>query len=189
MKKPIALTLFLGLALAAGSVRAQLWQRSPERGQFPVGPPRGPAPARAQARPAPPPPAPRRPQEWQGRVAPPPVTAARPHVDRDARWLGHESGPRDVHYRLEHPWRHGRFRQPIGPGHVYRFTGWVAPGRRFWFARSMFVVADFDWPYVSDWDWNNDQIVLYNDPDHPGWYLAYNVRVGSYVHVRYDGVM
>jgi hypothetical protein len=120
-----------------------------------------------------------------GRQLPPP----RPHVDGSARWIGHESGRRDVHYHIEHPWAHGHFRHPIGRGHVYRLRGWDAPRRRFWFEHEYFVVAESDWVYVDDWDWNNDQIVLYNDPDHVGWYLAYNVRLGTYVHVQYDGPM
>jgi hypothetical protein len=142
------------------------------------GPPRGPEPYHGPSTPPP-----------SARPAPPaPPHDQRPRVDRaTGRWEGHDFGPADPRFRVEHPWARGRFTGSMGRGHVYRLRGWEEPRHRFWFGSSYFTVAEPDWAYVDDWSWNSDQVVIYEDPDHPGYYLAYNERTGTYAHVVYDG--
>jgi len=109
-----------------------------------------------------------------------------PHVHAEGdRWIGHDSGRGDAHYHLDHPWEHGRFGGEIGRNHIYRLEG---GGRdRFRFGGFYWGVAPYDYDYTSDWLWDTDDVVLYDDADHPGWYLAYNPRLGTYVHVQYLG--
>jgi hypothetical protein len=137
-------------------------------------PSRGPRPMRAQA----PERAPRATAE-QGHPS-------APHVHAETgQWVGHGSGRGDANYHLDHPWANGHFPGPHGAGHIWRLNG--GGPARFGFGGFFFGVAAFDIGFASDWLWDSDDIVIYDDPDHVGWYLAYNVRLGTYVHVNYLG--
>lgn len=180
-------TLMLFAALAAMGVFSLSQQRKPEvggghipaRGPEPMKgrtpePARAPVPARAPA-----------PQERRNFKTDQAGHPEAPHVHADDKWIGHDTGREDVHYHFDRPFEHGHFPGEIGRGHVWRLGG--GGPNRFFFNGFYFSVAPYDLGFVNSWLWNSDDIVIYDDPDHPGWYLAYNVRLGTYAHVEYLG--
>ena len=54
--------------------------------------------------------------------------------------------------------------------------------------RSNWVVATYDVPHCRDWSWDRDDVYVYDDDHHPGWYLLFNARLGRSVHVEFSGV-
>ena len=108
-----------------------------------------------------------------------------PYV-RDGHWYGH-AAPNDARFHLERPFAFGRFAL-AGPAHVYRVTRIDLGARRIWLPGGHFEIADWEWSTTAPWCWTCDDFVVYADPDHTGWYLIYDVRMGEFVHAQFLGV-
>ena len=144
------------------------------------------------------------PRANQGHVPPPPAartnahakpeaehydakhTNNTPHVSND-KWYGHDA-PNDPRYKLAKPFEHGHFAN-VGAGYRYNVVKIDRDHHRFWFPGGFyFEVASWEWAVCTDWCWDcGDDFTIYEDPDHPGWYLLYNLQTGAYVHVQFLG--
>ncbi len=153
--------------------RPQEAQRHPPRanqGRIPEPPPQRAPRAKPEA------------ERWQGGR----INNA-PHVNNN-QWYGHDR-PNDKRYHLDRPFEHGRF-EHFGPSYRYSIERVDANLHRFWLPGGYFFeVPAWDWPLAAGWCWTcaND-FVVYEDPDHPGWHLLYNVMTGRFIHVMYLGM-
>lgn len=113
-----------------------------------------------------------------------PWIPARPLVLRDGkRWVGPVYA-RNA-FRLEHPWQYGRFDRGVGSRYLWQLKG--GNRERFGLGGGWFALAPADYINASEWRWDVDEVVIYPDTDHDGWYLAYNTRLGTWSHVRFLG--
>src|SRR5262245_55856245 len=144
-----------------------------------------------------------RPRANAGRIPAPPAQRSEPHATPEAehhgdrinamphvgegRWFGHDE-PGDPRYRLERPFAHGHFER-FGPSHRHQV---VRVDRRHHDCvvddEFVFEIAVWDWPIWSGWCWDcGDDFVIYEDLDHDGWYLLYDVHTGGFVHAQFLG--
>jgi hypothetical protein len=109
-----------------------------------------------------------------------------PHVNHN-QWFGHD-GAHDARFHLDRPFARGRF-DHVGPGYRHSILRVDPRLHRFWMPSGVFFdVAAWDWPLCEDWCWScGDDFVFYDDPDHAGWYLLYNVHTGVFVHCQFMG--
>ena len=125
------------------------------------------------------------------------------HHRDDDDWDRHDNGrhrgwdnPHNPHYYrwdydddriwARHYYPYGRY------GHVrrvYIIRAYEPRVRRIiLYDRSTWIVADYDVPRCRDWDWDRDEVYVYDDDYHPGWYLLFNTRLGRSVHVEFSGI-
>jgi hypothetical protein len=167
--KPLLGILALSLICSVPALAQERHEAPPSRP-----PARGPAPAKANAHPV-------ENRNYADKAGHPNA----PHVHSNGKWIGHDSGKNDPRYHVDHAWAHGHFTGGFGPSHVWRIEG--GNRERFWFGGFAFSIFPADYGFCDDWNWGTDQITVYEDPDHDGLYLAYNVRLGTYCHVEYLG--
>ena len=124
--------------------------------------------------------------------------------DRHDKDDHHDNGKHKGEYKQDERNRYQNWdddHDRIRPGHRYPYGRYESVKHAFasvsidyrtrhvvLYDRSNWVVAPYDINRCRDWEWDHDQVYVYDDDHHPGWYLLFNARLGRYVHVEYFGV-
>jgi hypothetical protein len=102
---------------------------------------------------------------------------------RGKDWDDEGRGDRGLHKGW---YKHGRYKDVR---HVWKIRTFEVRSRRVILVdRSTWVIASYDIPHCRDWAWDRDEVYVYDDDRHPGWYLLFNARLGRSVHVEFFGL-
>lgn len=130
----------------------------------------------------------------------PVLAMPRERDDREDRDDRHGKGKKYKHGKHEKDWdddrhdrglhkgwyKHGRYKDVK---HVWKVRTYEVRTRRVILVdRSTWVIASYDIPRCRDWEWDRDDVYVYDDDRHPGWYLLFNSRLGRHVHVEFFGM-
>jgi hypothetical protein len=98
-------------------------------------------------------------------------------------WDDDDRGDRGLHKGW---YKHGRYKDVKRVWKIRTFE--VRSRRVILVDRSTWVIASYDIPRCRDWAWDRDEVYVYDDDRHPGWYLLFNARLGRTVHVEFLGL-
>jgi len=189
MKNILSLLTMLLLAMWIPALAQEKGHEGEKRGFTPKAPTRGPAARQKRACTCAPTPRPPGPPKALGSAnfADKPGTPEAPHVDPGNKWVGHATPAGTIRqYHQDRPWEHGHFTGGLRPQTRIRSGGRRAS--RFWFNGLYFSVAPADIAFANGWLWNSDDYrCCMRTRIIPGYYLAYNTRLGTYAHVLYLG--
>ncbi len=92
----------------------------------------------------------------------------------------------DRRFQLDRPFARGRFVRDAGRRYAVARVDFGAG--RVWLADGFgFEIAGWDRSLTSLWNWRADRFAIEADPDHLGWYLLTDLRLGHSVHVLFLG--
>lgn len=101
-----------------------------------------------------------------------------PQVHSNDKCIGRDSGRSGSHYHADHSWEHGRITAGLGRSHVFRLA--EGTGKVQWFLPSALPHTTMALAITGSGIQIRSRFIRTRTD---GWWLARNVRLGTYVHV------